>query len=261
MTKKVIVAARRINARIERTAEAFQLFGIDLPAELTQAVSDHETGFTRRREIRDAEPQRLTPHDLLRDDYASRVAEVDAAARNKTASLDAAAKAVDGLKQIAERTYKRVLPDLLDALQAWYSEHYDDLAREGDMSLHPARAEELTRVRVAFERAHTALLLDRDDLSNEQSWFLRHRWSIAAYAQLIDSTGPALSIRDSQNMYALAAKCGAEPNLAGTYADASRAHTDTVIARRDGIQSRGLSAGEISAGMAVAGWARVGGLK
>lgn len=214
---------KRAGLTVGRIAEAFHALGIDLPAPLTKAVSEHATADERLRAV--PEREALTPADLLADDWADRIDRhiLAATARQRRG---AAHRPLTQLAAAVTTCTRACAPDMLAALQDWYEAHYDDLADEGRADLHPARAAELTTLLHTFEVAHTALM-PANTASAEPvagGWFLRHAWTPRTWRALVDSTGPGYALHRGTNPYAVARTAGGTPRLAATPAEAAEAY-------------------------------------
>lgn len=210
-----------------------QDLGIKLPRKLTEAAQALTTAANRATTL----PPRpkATADDLLAEDWADRLTAVaaDRAAHHHLASV--MESAVDDARNRYRSAGREALPEAAEALEAWYQDHYDELAQVGthDGSLSVHRLEALDAQHATFTRTLSALLETGGGTRTATSeWFTTHQWTPEQYNALVEATGPNLSTK--ANPLALARALGATARLARSWTQAETEAQQTAAGWRQG---------------------------
>lgn len=200
---------------ISLLAEDFRTLGLELPESLQTAVGTYATARANIDALPTA-PGRFDPFLLAGEDCAE---QLDKFLRDKElgdARRMLARAELDKLRarlHLEDKTWRR---DARQILQGWFESNVKDLAAEGDPRLHPNRAEQLTKMRRAFERAHRWITgrMPHVERWDAVPWLMRFEFDKQSWTALVDATRPGLDLRHGENLYAVALAAGGVPSLA-----------------------------------------------
>lgn len=234
--------------RAAQVVEAAITLGLSIPKSVHEAAAQASTVQERVRSWGEAVPvPNLTPADLAADDWADRLAAAASAAAARDKAQGIAQDALKAARNDVGVAANNAIPQIADALEAWFVAHVNELALVGTTNLdETVRA---TQVRedtaAAFTRAHTALmthgggenLLHSGAFGDRDAWWATHTWTPKQWSQLVANTRPGMTAVG--NPLATAVRLGATPRLARSYRQPSQDREAVLDYREQRLASIG----------------------
>lgn len=212
--------------------------GLEVPARIVDAYDKARRVVDKASALRTKPVPQVGPDDVLADDFEDRVLRALDAERLRETARPLAAKAAAQAQATVRAVIRKAIPEMFDQLEAWFLEHLDDLATPtlpagatpGQRYAHADRVAATIDYRVAFERAHQDFMRASSASSTpaESAWRSTDatpfttcfEWTPAQWHELIDVTGPSMSLRQFEDLYSQSLALGATPRLARSFEQA-----------------------------------------